>query len=72
MPSPTADTDRGACGRFADHLSFTTPDREPQSEEFAPGPLTGLPSAGAPGPAGMAACNCLRAQLPEATGEQAD
>ncbi|WP_412079620.1 hypothetical protein ACLF6K_39555 (plasmid) [Streptomyces xanthophaeus] len=38
--SPTAEADRGACGRFADYLSFTTTDAEPQSAEFAQGPLT--------------------------------
>lgn len=43
--SPTAEADRGACGRFADYLSFTTSDAEPQNEEpksaeFAQGPLT--------------------------------
>ncbi|MFF2788810.1 hypothetical protein ACFVT6_18895 [Streptomyces sp. NPDC058049] len=37
--SPTADADRAVCGRFADYMSFTTPD-EPESEQFAPGPLT--------------------------------
>ncbi|MEU7727319.1 hypothetical protein AB0B78_19070 [Streptomyces sp. NPDC040724] len=37
--SPTAATDREACGRFADYLSFTTPD-EPETAPFAPGPLT--------------------------------
>ncbi|MEW2137235.1 hypothetical protein AB0892_11620 [Streptomyces sp. NPDC005409] len=38
--SPTAEADRGVCGRYAEYLSFTTPDGEPDSEEFAPGPLT--------------------------------
>lgn len=37
--SPTAATDWEVCGRFADYMSFTTPD-EPTSEQFAPGPLT--------------------------------
>lgn len=37
--SPTAATDREVCGRFAQYMSFTTPD-EPTSEQFAPGPLT--------------------------------
>ncbi|MFF2792621.1 hypothetical protein ACFVT6_38760 [Streptomyces sp. NPDC058049] len=37
--SPTAATDREVCGRFAEYMSFTTPD-EPTSEQFAPGPLT--------------------------------
>ncbi|WP_374772414.1 hypothetical protein OG756_04025 [Streptomyces sp. NBC_01310] len=37
--SPTAEADRTACGRLADSMSFTTPD-EPESEAFAPGPLT--------------------------------
>ncbi|MFF9978977.1 hypothetical protein [Streptomyces erythrochromogenes] len=38
--SPTAEADREVCGRFADYTSFTTPD-EPESDAFAPGPLTG-------------------------------
>ncbi|MEV7585394.1 hypothetical protein [Streptomyces erythrochromogenes] len=38
--SPTAEADRAVCGRFADYTSFTTPD-EPESDAFAPGPLTG-------------------------------
>ncbi|MFD5623923.1 hypothetical protein [Streptomyces yangpuensis] len=37
--SPTPEADRAVCGRFADYTSFTTPD-EPESKEFAPGPLT--------------------------------
>ncbi|MFF4449988.1 hypothetical protein [Streptomyces sp. NPDC001502] len=37
--SPTAATDREVCGRFAEYMSFTTPDK-PTSEPFAPGPLT--------------------------------
>ncbi|MFD6973459.1 hypothetical protein [Streptomyces sp. NPDC059979] len=38
--SPTADADRAACGRFADYMSFTTPDAKPKNEQFAPGPLS--------------------------------
>ncbi|MER6197089.1 hypothetical protein ABT234_06885 [Streptomyces sp. NPDC001586] len=36
--SPTAEQDREVCGRFADYISFTTPD-EPKSDQFAPEPL---------------------------------
>ncbi|MET9689618.1 hypothetical protein ABZY81_14230 [Streptomyces sp. NPDC006514] len=37
--SATADADRAVCDRFADYMSFTTPD-EPEDDRFAPGPMT--------------------------------
>ncbi|WP_327739184.1 hypothetical protein OG749_40725 [Streptomyces nojiriensis] len=38
--SATADADRTVCGRFADYMSFTTPDEPEEDDRFAPGPLT--------------------------------
>ncbi|OEJ30082.1 hypothetical protein [Streptomyces subrutilus] len=38
--SPTAGEDRQACRRYADYLSFTAPNGEPESDYFAPGELT--------------------------------
>ncbi|GGT09187.1 hypothetical protein GCM10010286_38220 [Streptomyces toxytricini] len=37
---PGAEEDRRVCGRYADHLSFTAPNGDPDSEHFAPGKLT--------------------------------
>ncbi|MGR4880334.1 hypothetical protein ACIPUC_12965 [Streptomyces sp. LARHCF249] len=38
--SPTAAADRRACGRYAEYLTFTAPNGEPESEHFVPGKLT--------------------------------
>ncbi|MCY0929219.1 hypothetical protein OTB20_24070 [Streptomyces sp. H27-H1] len=38
--SARAGTDRKACGRYADYMSFTAPQGEPKSEHFVPGGLT--------------------------------
>ncbi|WP_405922364.1 hypothetical protein [Streptomyces sp. NBC_00122] len=38
--SPTAAEARGACGRYAQYLSFTAPNEVPESEHFTPGKLT--------------------------------
>lgn len=38
--SPTAAADRGVCGRYAQYMSFTAPDGEPESGHFVPGELT--------------------------------
>ncbi|MFC9296475.1 hypothetical protein ACFTWH_12540 [Streptomyces sp. NPDC057011] len=38
--SPTAGEDREVCGRYAEYMSFTAPNGEPESEEFVPGELT--------------------------------
>ncbi|MCJ1679228.1 hypothetical protein MTF65_18140 [Streptomyces sp. APSN-46.1] len=39
--SPAAGADREVCGRYAEYMSFTAPEGEPESEHFLPGPLTG-------------------------------
>uniref|UniRef100_A0AAU2JNU4 DUF8094 domain-containing protein n=1 Tax=Streptomyces sp. NBC_00049 TaxID=2903617 RepID=A0AAU2JNU4_9ACTN len=38
--SSTAGEDRKVCGRYAQYMSFTAPDGEPESEHFVPGALT--------------------------------
>ncbi|MFD9356932.1 hypothetical protein [Streptomyces sp. NPDC060031] len=38
--SPTAGADREVCERYAEYMTFTAPDGEPQSEHFVPGDLT--------------------------------
>lgn len=38
--SPTAVEDRKVCGRYAEYMSFTAPDGEPESADFVPGELT--------------------------------
>ncbi|UUU43992.1 hypothetical protein [Streptomyces sp. NBC_00162] len=39
--SPTAAADRRVCGQYAEYLTFTAPNGEPESEYFVPGKLTG-------------------------------
>ncbi|MCY0955251.1 hypothetical protein [Streptomyces sp. H27-S2] len=39
--SPAAAADREVCGRYAEYMSFTAPDGEPESQHFLPGELTG-------------------------------
>ncbi|MHC6624664.1 hypothetical protein ACYTFC_00900 [Streptomyces globosus] len=38
--APAAEEEGRVCGRYADYLSFTAPNGDPESEHFAPGRLT--------------------------------
>ncbi|MGW2274902.1 hypothetical protein [Streptomyces yangpuensis] len=69
MLSPSSEVDRAVCDRFADCASFTTPD-EPESNNDSD--HSELQQAGTPGPADVAACTSLDAQLLEVPGKHAD